>query len=136
MREPIEATDAHVFAASFYQEVFGMLEEAFADGQAREMEWAGAMCAARQALRKEQAGGLAPAERHRKWTVPILCTGWGTLTVDPVTVHPSHSETEKIQQLKEMNTLARGSAVRFRPGQEAAVYQRIEQIRATLGKKA
>jgi hypothetical protein len=137
MREPIAATDAHVFAKTFYEEVFGMLEEAFADGQAREMEWAGALCAARQALRQEQAGGLAPAGRNRKWTVPILYTGLGTLTIDPVAVHPSHSELEKIARLKQMNTLARGlGQLTSDPVALGAVLQRIEQIRAELGDEA
>jgi hypothetical protein len=138
MREPIEATDAHVFVSSFYGTVFSELEALFAGGQPRPVEWAGPLCAARQALRTAHAGGLAPdpaAARHRRWTVPILCQAPGTLTIDPVTVDPSHGEREKAAKVMELNVLAdlRQGA---NPNAAVVIGQQIAAIRDKLAAAA
>jgi hypothetical protein len=136
MREPIEATDAHVFAESFYSEVFDQLNDVFANGQPVELEWAGALCGARLALRKLHAEELMPdpaAARHRKWTVPILCRGPAPLTLEPVTIHPSHGDkVENAAKVFELNSLARMSLGQP-PAVQIGALTRIEQIRAELG---
>lgn len=134
MREPIEATDAHMFVSTFYRTVFSELEAVFAGGQPQPVEWAGPLCAARQALRTAHAGGLAPdpaAARHRRWTVPILCQAPGTLTIDPVTVDPSHEEREKAAKVMELNVLA-NLRQGGNPNEAALIGQQIVNIRDKL----
>jgi CHAT domain len=134
MREPIEATDAHVFASNFYGTVFNELEAVFAGGQPRPVEWAGPLCAARQALRTAHAGGLPPdpaAARHRRWTVPILCQAPGSLTIDPVAVDPGHGEEEKAAKVMELNVLA-DLRQRVDPNQAVVIAQQMVNIRDQL----
>jgi hypothetical protein len=139
MREPIEATDAHVFAESFYGEVFSQLEQVFTNGQPVELEWAGALCSARQALRNAHAAELPPdpaAARHRKWTVPILCRALAPVTLEPVEIHPSHTDDVEITaKVVQMNALARMSLGQP-PAIRAAALAGIEQIRAALRRAA
>jgi CHAT domain len=138
MREPIEATDAHVLSASFYGAAFRRLKAVFDGGLEQEIEWASSLCDARQALRQAHAGELAPdsaAARHRRWTVPILCQAPGTQTIVPVTVHPSRDEEEKVARLKEMNALEvmRGGA---KQEVQLAIAQHIARIRQELASPA